>query len=262
MTGGRESIIMKFLLLLLIAFLTDANAFAEGWDYSCGAGIRTLPFGSSAFGSLGYGKIFWGEKEGADSYKYGYFRPGVRVQSSGLTNRAEAFLDFYPISFLGFSVGHYEGVRFTDTRTVNCVTAECRGLIGSSFVRSKFLAGYARFFFMAGAELHFLRSSSAKPFSEETSSLVGQTGGDKLFSYDLSLGLSLRDNLRAGLLHQGQRMINSGSANDLEALFFQWSRGALSIVPGAGLYHSTTAARSPTFFLALRWVGVPSVGLF
>jgi hypothetical protein len=136
-----------------------------------------------------------------DRYSYSFLRPNLRLVSSILVNGIQPRLDIYPLSFLGFTVGHtftsrnfMGGKNFKRWTGYDCAEVDCNGWLGSSFVESKLKFGYANFF---GALLlqrswitaHESRTEINHPLSyEPESGLLVNSVYDSAFQGWLSVG--------------------------------------------------------------------------
>ena len=259
---SRIERVNRFLFIpLFLISVVPAQASAMAPDYSVAVGGRTMPLGAAVSGQLGYGYLLWGEKREGD-FRYGYLRPALRLQTSGVVNRAEVSLAIHPISFFGFVLGHSQGVRYTDPYTVDCATAACRGGLQSTFGKARLVLGHDRFFAGGSSRVdYYVPSRRDRPFADETSSLVGKQGGDRLLTFDAFAGVWITPELAAGVLYRAERMIGTGFSNNHESAFARWKRGAWGVAAGAGLYQSSTQSRSPTVYGAIEWTGSPSIEL-
>jgi len=245
----------------VLFFLVLCSPAQAAWDYSLGLGGRTLPQGGALSGELGYGKIFWGEKT-YTGYKYGYLRPHATVQTTVIWNRADVGIDFFPISFAGITAGYAENFRQSQIDTINCQAVMCQGVVDSPYVRAKLLLGAGAFALGFGSELDFLAPwDGSRVFADESSALIGTQGGDTLW-WNWVYGIyRFNDKFGVGPYFIAARMLQQGSQNDSESIFFRYTEKNLTINVGAGVYESDTRIRSFTAYATATLSVLPSVSL-
>ena len=231
-----------------------------GLDYKAGAATRTLPFGLSFSGEIGYSKLLWGQPK--ESKLYGYLRPFFRANTSFVINRAQAGLALFPVSFIGASWGVYGSHRnVSKLSTLNCDNLQCGGSLRSVFIRPQVTLGHAGFFGVAIWRWDWITvADTTRPFGEETANLAGQAGADILGQLDIYLGYT-RDSWSGGFLFNSAGMAELGSTNQLKAIFVRKQVENWKFTAGSGLYRSSTQEAGMAAFLALDWIGLPSLEL-
>ncbi len=247
-----------------------ARPKAEGLDYWLGGAGRLLPLGAGFLAQTGYGLLLWGAGEGPLGSRnverapwYGYVRPRFQLTASGLVNKGEAALEVFPVSFLGVTLGHTEGWRGTNTRTLDCQLVECRGWLRANSIRIWGALGAGPVFFQGAARYSgLIPSRTGRPFSEELSALAGNDAGDRLVNLEAAAGYRLAPDRALGWVVTRDRMMGSGSSNVMQAFFYRFSiKNSWTVTAGAGTYRSTTQPTGLAAFVLAKWTGIPSLSL-
>ncbi len=252
---------LKILFTLLGIFIAPNLAFASDPDYHLGFGLLTLPFGSALYGEAGYGLKVWGEHTGPGDIQFGYVRPALRVQSSGVVNHVDAMVDLFPISIFGVTLGISDNSRATDSPEVDCQTAACRGNLLREYARAKLLGGYKDLFGIIRVRYESITPSVQNiPFVDESNVIEGLPGGDQEFSEDFNLGYRVNPKWMVGVYTSWARMVGTGSENNMQDLYVGYRYGKFQGFLGAGVYASSFEARSFSSYLIVEWTGLPSIG--
>lgn len=237
-------------------------AFANHWDYNADVAVRSFPFGAGVDAELGYNAQVWGEHspDSAD-FHYSFLRPVLRLSSAGVVNRGEAMLEFYPISFVRLGAGYALSSRLSDISQIDCSLYACQGTLQGGIVNTRILLGAAGIFGGTQITLSHLAHTEGKIFAEENSSLTGNAPSDDLLYLLFFAGYTLNPTWQFGLSYSTARMMGNDSHHHQESLFFRYqlANSLWNISGGTGLYQSSVVGNSPTFFLSLNWVGVPSM---
>lgn len=244
-------LLRKGLLLtaLLASGVSSMSARAQGWDAIVGGGVRTLPWGAGISGNLGYNLMWWGDHKPGEFF-YGYLRPYVRVQTSGLVNRFEGGIEAFPLSFLGVQFGGAAAHRSVNLGTLDCDTTECRGWLRRNLVSTKLLLAYDRWILVP-----FIRIEGLKPqfktraFGDENTNLRGHLRGDTLIGSSWTAGYRVSPVYLAGFFLDTARMIKDGSNNLYGIGFARATWGPSTWTFGAGWYRSTF--QKPAFTASL-----------
>lgn len=257
LSSMRSSLILIILFLPFLSFASDSRF----WDYSAGFGARSLPFGAAARADAGYNALFWGDPAPGE-FRYGFFRPRVMIQSSGLVSRAEAALAVHPISFVSLQAGAWHSQRFTTFDTIDCTSVDCKGSLSAGFLSASAAVAYGSLFasgsFRWNAISHSSSTGTDAPFAEEGSALVGTPGSDHLSSAQLIVGGG-SEQWKGGILFSREKMTAAGNFNRTQALFVQRKQKAWTYSAGVGAYESSTAPRGLTVFGAIHWTGFASL---
>ena len=231
------------------------------FDYTVGSGLQSTPFGAAAYADLGYSQLLWGKKQ-PGGFQYGYLRPATKLQTSFLVNRAELYVDFYPISIFGISAGTSMTSRNTDLYTgVNCTTAECKGVVTRQWIKPKLTLGYAKFYFVSSVKFENLKHSSLNSFVDDMNILIAQPGGDQTTILDMTLGYQWSDRILTGIHRSTVKTDRSHHQNQLVDFYSAYQSQGWKYLGGVGLYQSTITPLSPTAYFLVQWVGKPSLAL-
>lgn len=251
--------------LCLILIAAPGLSLAGAFDYAVGGGFRTLPRGAAVAADAGYGQLLWGSHTpGGAAELYGFVRPTLHLQTSGVVNRTDVGLDVFPISILGFSASQGYVARQTKTDTLDCDVLECEGTLAKTRLASHLTLGYGALFayWDLSREAQSLKSGRRTfAFGDESSALAGAAGGDTLWGSDVGAGLKLAGPWSAGALLSTNAMSTSKSNNTLSALFGRWAEGPWSATACLGIYRSSTQTPAFSAGLALSWTGLPSIAL-
>ncbi|MBK25241.1 MAG: hypothetical protein CME70_14700 [Halobacteriovorax sp.] len=249
---------MKKYLLLFITLL-NTSAFGAV-DYNIKAVTRSYPVALSFIGTLGYGQKLWGQESGP---LYGYVRPSAYFQTSGVINGAGVQLDFFPISFLGFYGGAKKIKRSTDDLgSFNCLTTICNGTMSRNYIGSKLgLAFKSIFLFIDGKSENVEVDDRVGIFAEETGTLLGQSGGDKLTQVTGISGIELNKELSFGILVQHSQMdkLKNKSVMTLGISRMKFDKWGLLL--GAGQFHTRQSSDHFTVMALLTWTGAKGIQL-
>ncbi len=254
----REKITVVFLFINLFSY--DGTSH---WDYSLGGGARSLPIGLSVFSEVGHNLLLWGEKiDNENEYNYGYLRPSLQLSTSGLVTKPGVFLDVFPISFFGLTLGSAYSWRFTKLDTIDCSSAHCGGGLQRTILKTKLLLGYEAFFLAVIQKLEFLFPMlKDRGFADESSTLVGQKGYDRVWFQEYVLGYTLSEKYKVGMIFDFSKMLHSQNRSDQKLLFMNRAFTNWSLVGGAGLYQSSTQLQAFTGFILMEWQLSPSYAL-
>ena len=231
-------------------------------DYMLGTGAISAPFGAAAYADLGYSQLLWGKKS-PGSFLYGFIRPAVKLQTSVLVNRAETYLDLYPISFFGISGGASATSRNSHIYAhLDCTTAECTGTLYRSWIKPKLSLGYKNLYWISSLKYENLNHSSPDAFADEVNVLIGHAGGDHSLTLDTTLGYQWSEKLLTGVHGSSVKMLkNQNMQGHMMDFYASYSSRQWKYMAGAGVYQSTINPISPTAYLLIQWIGIPSMAL-
>jgi len=245
--------------LLLIFTILNTSAFGSV-DYNIKAVTRSYPVALSFIGTIGYGQKLWGSESGP---LYGYIRPSAYVQTSGVINGAGVQLDIFPVSFLGFYGGSKKIKRGTDELgSFNCLTTICNGTMTRNYIGSKLgLAFKNVFLFIEGKSESVEVDDRAGVFAEETGTLLGQSGGDKLTQVTGITGYEISKEFSLGVLVQHSQMkeLKNKSVMSLgisRMKFNQWG-----LLLGAGQFYTRASSSHFTVMALFTWTGAKGLQL-
>jgi hypothetical protein len=249
--------LLSTLIILISLSVSSVNAQV---DYDVKAVTRTYPVALSFIGTLGYGYKFWGSDSGP---LYGYIRPSVYGQTSGVINGAGAQLDFFPVSFLGFYTGAKVIKRSTDDLgSYNCAATICNGTVNRNYFGFKLgLAFKGAFLFVDGKKESAKVKDRVGVFAEETSTLLGQSGGDDLTQVTTIIGYELTKTLSIGALVQHSQMEKLKNKSIMSLGITRMNFKPWSITIGAGQFHTRQSTDHFTVLALFGWTGSKGVQL-
>lgn len=252
---------LKTITLALSLLSTTLCARAAPADYAVQLQASSYPTSAGVQADAGYGLPLWGDVT-KDGFLYGYIRPGFSLVSAAVVNRFDAYIDIYPITLLGFRLGHAKSLRFTDFSEIDCLTVECRGAIDSNYVEAKLQFGYGPVFVVGQLRAaSWTASRAGKPFLEDDSYLPGRAGSDTALTQGATLGAKMSSSYSTGVYFTSNRFVYRSSNNSHASLFFQKELNDFRFVVGAGRYQSTIQNVGITSYLAIQWTGAPAIGL-
>ncbi len=255
----------KFLAVFFSLAPTLAWAVSSTADYSVAMGARSFPFGGAVIGEVGYGKIIWDrtQEPNAPQFLFSFIRPSLRVSTSGIVQRFEPKIEFYPIAPLGISVGYLGQMRLADTGVgYACTTEVCRGYVGTPYMKMRAIFGAGPWFALGSLRVGFVTAAAAGPFVDEITNLRAEAGGDWLGSANITTGVRLGERWIVGADLSWEQMRTAASSNDAQTLFAKFSLGRWSALAGTGAYRDTQNGRGFTAYALLQWTGISQVGLF
>ena len=242
-------------LLPTLAVAVSQSANSCVWDLNSSFQTRTKPFGLAVNTTAGLDTLLWGQKSSPGDFMYGYLRPSLKVQTSGVVNSYDARLEVFPISIFGMALGQQQSVRLKNFSSVNCVGNICQGAVRRDYFRTSLVLGYANFFAGTIARYEWQSPSrSGSPYYDESSSLLGSAGGDTHRSLDLYAGYKISQEHKLGAIYSVENFTSSGQNNDAESLFYAYTKGELRGVFGFGAYRSSLTKRGFSAYLQLQWV--------
>ncbi len=264
------------------AALAQSGELASGWDAQLGAGLRSYPVGASVHGTAGYNWLLWtqdgakasesngdsavGSAGGSASpqWKFGYLRPLVKLQTSGIVNAATAELEFYPISIFGIAIGeNLSGRNLKPADEFDCQLFHCGGRLQRKFVRSQLaLAAGPYFFILKGRWEEISPSQDDRDFLEESSNLLGDRHGDRLETRDAIIGYRLSDSWRFAVAGTIQRFAEAQTDNQVVYLAAGFGWADWQVMSGVGQYQSTHQEPGLAAFLTLSWTVEKGLALF
>jgi hypothetical protein len=252
---------MKNLLSGLLIFISlSIDSVNASVDYDVKAVTRTYPVALSFIGTLGYGYKFWGSDSGP---LYGYVRPSLYAQTSGVINGVGAQIDFFPVSFLGLYAGSKVIKRGTDELgSYDCTLTICNGTMNRNYVGLKLgLALKGVFLFIDGKKESAEVKDRLGVFAEETGTLLGQSGGDDLTQVTSILGYEISKKFSLGALVQHSEMEKLKNKSIMSLAITRMNFKPWSITIGAGQFHTRQSTDHFTILALFSWTGSKGVQL-
>lgn len=240
--------------------LTDT---AGKWDYAYSLGLRTQPLGAGVWGELGYNQLLWGEAPSAKNPFYGYLRPKISAQSSGIVNRADVGMDFAFWAPIVFEVTQGWDHRSGDFSGFDCTSLQCRGLLKRTKVAVKLTAGYEAYFLLWDSLLEYTKGphSPQRNFVDQYWNLMGSYESDSLISSELTLGRKISEEYSVGLLGSKSRFEKSHEESTSTMAFLAFKKSQFRYFLGAGIYESSRVDRAFATAFGMKWVGNDSFSI-
>jgi hypothetical protein len=252
---------MKIILSLFVYLAFSIFPAHAVYDYSSHFITRSFPIAMVLRNSFGSGVKFWG---GSHKALYGYVRAGANIDTSVVVNTVGGQIDFFPISFLGFSAGSTRTYRNFDPIQFECDKVECRGDVKRNFVAAKMGLAYGPVYLMAHAERfqQELANPTGRQFADEQTSLIARAEGDEMERFSATLGYNLSDGYSLAGHFVNQEMLENKNISQMKLLLLRKQYGAWSYVAGAGLFRWKEDIDVATAIFSLMWDGSRGVKLF
>lgn len=224
----------------------------------------------------GYSKQLWGKKaytkdlpkigpprRGGRNWKFGYVRPVVNINTAGIMNQTGAELEFYPISLLGFAVGHSFHQRPDFSTQFDCKLVSCQGTLQRTSIRTQVGLGFDRWFSTLTFRREWIQSSvKGRLFTDEGAGVIGNSGGDQLNTYNFVFGRTLSREISVGynLLHA--RFVQNRNHSVTQIFFVNKIFKDFGLVVGAGSFHSDHMPIGLTVVTMLQFNVFRPIGIF
>lgn len=240
-------------LRALLLFILPMSALAS-WDLSFEQLVRTFPTGLYLKSTAGFTQKFW---QGDKPFMYGYIRPAISLQTSGVVNVAKAHIDFNPISFVNFTLGKtYTNRNISEISNFNCSQVICRGELKRTFYGMRTALSFKKMVLMAGVKWTrvYLSEASTLSFADELSSTIASPGNDLLIQKTFLLGYQVSPKLLLAYLGQLNRMRNTALETKMHMALGQYSfnpHWKLSV--GPGVFDTRTGSKNLTVLSILQW---------
>lgn len=247
---------------IVIAILFSHAALAD-FDFAVSSTVRSYPLSGVIESDAGYGFLLWGDQ--SSSPWYGYLRPRVNGATAITYNSGLAALDFYPLSFLGGSVGSESVENDSNYTAYDCSSYICKGRFYRNFVQTDLTLGWGPLFAQARwRRERWINGSSggtAKRFIEPTAGLALGSAGDSETIYRGLIGYKFDDNWSlTGVFCYAQSDSNNGISRFPFAVV-RYTDGPFSLGVGGGVFSSQLKGESGSALLFVRWNVLPSLEL-
>ena len=245
-------------LILLFASFYALKSFGK-LDYDLRLASRSYPQGIAAQSDIGYGYKLW-EK---DKVMYGYLRPGLNFQASGVVNYAGAQLDFYPVSFIGISYGKTYGHRsFDEFQGFDCQSISCENSIEKNHLGVNIALSYKNIKLInLYKKQDFSNETPGQFFAEEYSNLVGFED-DELTTNVTLLGYQLTEKLLIGFFHMYNKMERTNQISRARLLMGNFTSGDFVYQAGIGAFENRNKVDHLSAIFILSWKGAKGLRLF
>lgn len=250
---------MKVILVWLASLVgTGAHGLTDTagrWDYAYSLGVRSLPVGLGLWGEVGYSRLLWGESPSALNPFYGYIRPKLSAQTSGVVNRTDLGIDIALWAPVLIEVTYGLDHRRADFAAFDCTQLQCRGLVVRTKVALKLSAGTGPYFLLWDSLMESVRGPKGSDlgFGDQYWSLAGRRPKDLLLNTELTLGRAVSDHLKLGVQGSLAAFQASGERSKTVLGFAAIRNGRQRIFVGAGLYQSSRSPAGFTTAFGLRW---------
>ena len=245
-------------LILIFAALYALKSFGN-LDYDLRFTSRSYPQGMAFQSDIGYGHKLWGSGD----VMYGYIRPGINFQASGVVNYAAAQLDFYPVSFLGFSVGKTYGNRsFDKFQGFDCETLSCENSIEKNHLAVNLALGFKNLKLInLFKRQDFENESPNQFFAEEFSNLVGFED-DELTTNITFLAYEFNKNFLLGLFHMYNKMDKTAQRSRTNLIMANFISGNFTYQTGIGTFNNRNDIDHFSALFIINWKGAKGLRLF
>lgn len=246
---------LKFFIFIIFFHLTSQ---AHQGDYSVTLGTRTTPVAIQAEANAGYGLLLWGE---ASTPLYGYFRPSVTLASSS-TLTGTAALDFYPVSFLGFTIGNTYNNRLADLPSINCEKADCRNWLNFNFMRARLLGKFGSFVTSLQYEKRIYDSNDdkTKSFGEGSYVVLLAPQDEVSETWQAIVGYKFTEQFAAGINSEYFRTHKSEEHEEMQLLFAKRKIQEWTYTVGLGRFASSQFGIGPQAVFIITWTGLEKIG--
>ena len=246
------------LIWLISLFISPA---AADWDLSLAIFGRTRPVATVQDINGGYGHAFWGEGGDPQNPWFGYVRTFATARLSTSPTGIIGF-DFYPISFLGMSVGRLYSRRYVDQPEVDCEQLECRGWLNNTFLQVKTVGQFKSLFWSISfdkTDYDKLKSLS-RPVFQAVNGVVQNPLGDRGDDWFGSVGYELNDRWAIGVSVQEFETSQSRNRQDMHLLFVRMKYDQWICNAGVGRFYSSPLGTAPQLIGTCTWNQWPKIG--
>lgn len=248
--------------ILISCLLVGMHSWAlEGQgDTSADLIGRSTPVGLSLEGTAGYGVPLWGDSKDGNPF-YGYLRPFANVALSSVAASKFA-LEFYPVSFVGFTVGRSYRYRTLDFSGINCEASACKGWLNSTYVRARVIGKFQNFFGSLVFEKYDFdhRDDLQGPIIEEINAVNLAPRHDEGCGSSVVVGYSLDDEWSAGLRADSFKTRKWENTSEMQVVFVRSIRREWTYIVGLGRFASSQFGVAPEVVAAVNWTGLKKIG--
>ncbi len=236
-------------------------------DLSVSTGVRSYPLSGALKLDMGKSLMLWGtrhKKGEKPNPLYGYARAGFNLSTAGTHNRGLAKLEFYPLSFLGFTVGGEIIKNSKDYSGYNCSLNRCLGRFSSSFGDVSLTLGYQDFFLLSKYRLTSIsaKKNDMATFIEPKQGLRARSQGDRYFQIKNILGFKLSKEWILAYNNQYAKMkkVKGTSKTNTLNVIYKYDKWSFAI--GGGIFESSVRSESFTTNLLVKKTFSSSLALF
>lgn len=247
---------MKSLIVFFLVAFTS-NCFALRYDYNAQAVFRSYPQGAAVDATGGAAWEIWK----ARGIFYGYVRPSISFQTSGVTNQLTTQIDIFPISFFGFFIGKSWNKRdYEKFATFDCDAINCSGQVRRTFVGHKMALAFHNFFLLSTWKISRVEMTDrAGVFADVTASLLARSHYDQLLSGQVALGYKWNETHSFGALYIHNNMKYLDNTSKMWMGFHRYSWKNYSFMSSLGIMHSRLDQKVGSALFIFKWT--PEKGL-
>ena len=224
---------------------------------------RTFPGAFSVQAKAGYSIPIY---KMDDEVMFGYIRPELALQSSGVVNTAMAKIDFNPISFVNFYVGKSITNRdYEEFDTFDCSTLICTSKVDRTIYGARMVAKHGSFFYLIGLKYfsNKLEDSLSGDYVDEIATLVHTGRKSILRQSEHIFGYNVNEDLTLGYLGVLSKMRNNDQESAMHLLFGNYKfKPKWDATVGAGIFNTRFDANVGTIFTMVSWTPEKGLPLF
>ncbi len=241
---------MKKIILGLLFFGSFSIA-AVTYDSHVQGLYRSFPGAVAVSVDGGAAWKLW-DKEGV---LYGYIRPNINFQTSGVTNQLRAQLDIFPVSFFGFVIGMAWNKRdYEEFSSFTCSEVNCSGQIRRSYVGHNMALAYKNFFLVSKWKVERVEMTDRSgTFVDVRASLLARSRYDQHLEGQVIAGYKIGDQHSLGVLsiYNSMKYFDNNSSMWMGFHRYEWDKW--SLLSGVGFMDTRLNKRVGSMMLILRW---------
>jgi hypothetical protein len=241
-------------------FLFVSSSFAK-FDAATGFQARTQPMvGGEVYGELGWNQLLWGKE---DSLFRGFLRPNILGATSVVVNSIKSELEFYPVSFLGFSYAYQKVQSDFNFPFFDCEEIYCKGRQERRYFETRLALGYKGWILLTfWREDHVQYDQHNKPFGDFRKVIVGNAGHDLAHEVKMVFGKILAPKKMIGIAAETAKFELSGQISETYFGVYQFPYKDSTIAIGAGSFRSSEQGMGPVVYFRMNTQLFSSVKLF
>ena len=234
-------------------------------DFQYGASARSYPSLGGDFGAeIGYTQVVWGD-HGSSPF-YGLIRASLEGSTSGVVNYTDSQITLYPISFLGFGVGHKENdIGYEEFSYYDCSSLRCSGNLVKEYSFSKIAYGYGNilttFKYTEYRNTYNDETGASKDVAEYEYILAVNPKKEKQAQRSYFLGYKLGEDM-VGIASDQHQFLISEKDYQINLAIYQMKIDEFKILVGIGSLQSSDQKPGATVVFKFTQTLAPSFALF
>lgn len=251
---------MKILIALMGIFFTFS--LQAQLDYKALTLYRTYPSSFTVNGVVGYSIPFYKQSD----IVFGYVRPSVELQTSGVVNSGILKLDFNPISFVNFYVGvSHHNRNYEKFDTFDCEEVVCSSKLNRKLYGGRIALAYKKLNYVLALKYYdtTIEGEYKGEYVETLGYLLHEGKRSVFMQTEHILAVKLNDELTLGYLGFLGTMRNNKQNTQMHLLFGKkeiWDNWNYTI--GLGVFNNRDDAKIGTFLGMLTWAPEKGLPLF